>query len=58
MTMEKKNYIAPVMTVVTVNTQYQMLAGSIEVSSTEYNSETNGAIRSRQGDSFWDDEDE
>lgn len=56
MTMEKKKYIAPVMTVVMVNTQYQMLAGSeVGVSNTEYSSENNGGIRSRGG-SWFDDE--
>lgn len=54
--MEKKKYIAPVMTVVMVNTQYQMLAGSeVGVSNTEYSSENNGGIRSRGG-SWFDDE--
>lgn len=56
--MKKKNYIVPTMTVVNVNMQHTLLAGSGEVgvTSTEYNEGSNGAIRSR-GSSLWDDED-
>ena len=55
--MNKKNYIVPVVTIVNVNMQHSLLTGSGEVSvtNTEYNESTNGAIRSRSG-SIWDDE--
>lgn len=55
--MKKQNYIVPVVSMVNVNMQHTLLAGSIGVSSTEYDSGTNGPIRSRGG-SFWDDEDD
>jgi hypothetical protein len=55
--MNKKNYIVPTMTVVNVNMQHTLLTGSGEVgiTSTEYDAEENGAIRSRST-SLWDDE--
>lgn len=59
--MKKKNYIAPVVTIVNLNMQHTLLTGSNEVgvSSVEYSEGTNGPIRSRGGSGFWDeDEDE
>lgn len=56
--MNKKNYIVPAVTIVNVNMQYTLMAGSqVGVSSVEYSEGSNGPIRSR-GTSLWDDEEE
>ena len=53
--MNKKNYIAPEVTVVNVDVQHTLMTGSsVNVSNQTYNYTNHGAIRSREG--FWEDE--
>jgi hypothetical protein len=55
--MNKKNYIAPEVTVVNVDVQCALMStGSmVGVSNQVYDVSSNGAIRSREG-SLWDDD--
>jgi len=55
--MTKKTYVSPAITVEKLQVRTMMLDGSpIDVSSSSYNESTNGPVRSRRNDSFWDDD--
>lgn len=55
--MNKKNYIAPEVTVVNVDVQCALMStgSTVGVSNQVYDASSNGAIRSREG-SLWDDD--
>lgn len=54
----KKIYVSPTTSVVKLQNSNTLLTSSVEVSSKSYDSDTNGAIRSRQSNSFWDEDEE